>query len=192
MRLLSYSSSPAILEQSTILRNSRSLDYNRHGRNSTAFDYDNKVLSLDVDESDSSTSIFGQHSQPRELSLKTDYCLSFTSTLPHQTNYICRYSFQSQASSLESERKKKIIARVVTVVAIIIFIVCILVVTLTLRLSHKIDELVRLKQLMPKPIQQYPIDDVLLSTLTTTTTATTISPLSRKSWSKYHQQSGLI
>ncbi|CAF1025031.1 unnamed protein product [Didymodactylos carnosus] len=190
MRLLSYSSSPAILEQTTILRETQPLESRRRDRTATAFDYDNYVLSLEADEriSGSSTSIISQRGQARESSLKTDYRLSFTSTLPHQANYIRQYSMHSHTSSVESERKKKIISRIVTVVAIVIFIVCILVVTLTLRLSHKIDELVRLKQLMPKPIQQYPIDGIVSTALTTITTTTraaaATSSLSRTSSSK--------
>ncbi|CAF1409492.1 unnamed protein product [Didymodactylos carnosus] len=162
------SSSPAILEH-TLFRQQPSYETNEQStRRKTTFDYDNYVLSIDYDGQSATSS-----TSSITPSLKTDCRLSLTSTLPNQTT---RNYFHSDTSSIKSERKKKIISRIVTIVTIFIFIVCITLVALTLRLAHKIDELVRLKHLMPKPVQQYRIDDfILLRTPITTTTTTKYS-----------------
>ncbi|CAF4692741.1 unnamed protein product, partial [Rotaria magnacalcarata] len=54
-----------------------------------------------------------------------------------------------------------------------------LLVTLTLRLAHKIDELVRLKQLMPKP-NTFLIISTTTTTTTLATTITTNNPIHRR------------
>lgn len=127
--------------------------------NSTAFDYDNYIVSM-VEDGQST-----ENSSGTEENIKTDYRLSLPSSSHIQT-------YRLNLNSTLSERRKKFITRIITVVAIFLLVVCILLVTLTLRLAHKIDELVRLKQLMPKPNTF-----LLLSTTTTTTTTTTANTL---------------
>lgn len=122
--------------------------------NSTTFDYDNYILSM-VEDGQSS-----ENSSATDDNAKTDYRLSLPSSSQIQT-------YRLNINSTISERRKKFVSRIITVVAIFLLVVCILLVTLTLRLAHKIDELVRLKQLMPKP------NTFLLISTTTTTTATT-------------------
>lgn len=122
------------------------------GNNSTAFDYDNYVVSM-VEDGQST-----ENSSGTEDNIKTDYRLS----LPSSSHI---HTYRLNFNSTLSERRKKFITRIITIVAIFLLVVCILLVTLTLRLAHKIDELVRLKQLMPKPNTF-----LLLSTTTTTTT----------------------
>jgi hypothetical protein len=123
--------------------------------NSTTFDYDNYILSM-VEDGQSSG-----NSSATDDNVKTDYRLSLPSSSQLQT-------YRININSTISERKKKFVSRIITVVAIFLLVVCILLVTLTLRLAHKIDELVRLKQLMPKPNTF-----LLISTTTTTTTTAT-------------------
>ena len=122
--------------------------------NSTSFDYDNYVLST-VEDGQST-----DNSSATDENVKTDYRLSLPSSSQIQT-------FRQNINSNISERRKKFLSRIITIVAIFLLVVCILLVTLTLRLAHKIDELVRLKQLMPKP------NTFLLASSTTTTTTTT-------------------
>lgn len=93
--------------------------------------------------------------------VKTDYRLS----LPSSSQI---HSYRFQINSNLSERRKKFLSRIITIVAIFLLVVCILLVTLTLRLAHKIDELVRLKQLMPKPNTF-----LLLTTTSSPSTSTT-------------------
>jgi preprotein translocase subunit SecG len=126
---------------------------------STTFDYDNYILSM-VEDGQSS-----ENSSGTDDNVKTDYRLSLPSSSQVQT---CRLNINSNLS----ERRKKFLSRIITVVAIFLLVVCILLVTLTLRLAHKIDELVRLKQLMPKP-NTFLLVSSSSTTTTTTTTATT-------------------
>jgi hypothetical protein len=105
---------------------------------STAFDYDNYMLSMMKD----GKSI--QHSLATEDNVQTDYRLSLPSSSQMNT-------YRLNINSTLSESRKKFLSRIITVAAIFIVVVCVLLVTLTLRLAYKIDELVRLKQLMPKP-----------------------------------------
>ena len=107
-------------------------------RNSTTFDYDNYILSM-VEDGQST-----ENSSASEENIKTDYRLS----LPSSSQI---HSYRLNVNSTISERRKKFLTRIITIVAIFLLVVCILLVTLTLRLAHKIDELVRSKQLMPKP-----------------------------------------
>lgn len=107
-------------------------------RNSTSFDYDNFLVSM-FDDGHST-----DRSSNSERNAKTDYRLSLPSSSQLQ-------SYRLNFNSNLSERRKKFLSRIITVVAIFLLVVSILLVTLTLRLAHKIDELVRLKQLMPKP-----------------------------------------
>lgn len=102
-----------------------------------------------------------ENSSLTDENVKTDYRLS----LPSSSQI---HSYRYQINSSISERRKKFLSRIITIVALFLLIVCIFLVTLTLRLAHKIDELVRLKQLMPKPNTFF-----LLSTTTTSTTTTT-------------------
>jgi len=95
--------------------------------------------------------------------VKTDYRLS----LPSSSQI---HSYRFQINSNLSERRKKFLSRIITIVAIFLLVVCILLVTLTLRLAHKIDELVRLKQLMPKPNTF-----LLLTTTSSSSTSTSTS-----------------
>jgi len=120
--------------------------------NSTAFDYDNYILSM-VEDGQST-----ENSSATDDNVKTDYRLSLPSSSQNQT-------YRLNINSNISERRKKFVSRIITIVAIFLLVVCILLVTLTLRLAHKIDELVRLKQLMPKPNTF-----LLISSSTTTTT----------------------
>jgi preprotein translocase subunit SecG len=106
--------------------------------NSTAFDYDNYMLSV-VEDGQST-----ENSSATDDNVKTDYRLSLPSSSHVQT-------YRLNINSNLSERRKKFLSRIITIVAIFLLVVCVLLVTLTLRLAHKIDELVRLKQLMPKP-----------------------------------------
>jgi hypothetical protein len=124
--------------------------------NSTTFDYDNYILSM-VEDGQST-----ENSSATDDNAKTDYRLSLPSSSQIQT-------YRLNINSTISERRKKFVSRIITVVAIFLLVVCILLVTLTLRLAHKIDELVRLKQLMPKPNTF-----LLISTTTTSTTTTAI------------------
>jgi hypothetical protein len=123
-------------------------------RSSTTFDYDNYILSM-VEDGQST-----DNSSASEDNAKTDYRLSLPSSSQNHT-------YRLNINSTISERRKKCLSRIITIVAIFLLVVCILLVTLTLRLAHKIDELVRLKQLMPKPNTF-----LLLSTTTSTTTTT--------------------
>jgi len=120
--------------------------------NSTPFDYDNYILSM-VEDGQST-----ENSSATDDNVKTDYRLSLPSSSQNQT-------YRLNINSNISERRKKFVSRIITIVAIFLLVVCILLVTLTLRLAHKIDELVRLKQLMPKPNTF-----LLISSSTTTTT----------------------
>ena len=124
--------------------------------NSTTFDYDNYILSM-VEDGQST-----ENSSATDDNAKTDYRLSLPSSSQIQT-------YRLNINSTISERRKKFVSRIITIVAIFLLVVCILLVTLTLRLAHKIDELVRLKQLMPKPNTF-----LLISTTTTSTTTTAI------------------
>ncbi|CAF2886615.1 unnamed protein product [Rotaria sp. Silwood2] len=124
-------------------------------RNSTAYDYDNYILSM-VEDGQST-----ENSSATDDNVKTDYRLSLPSSSQIHT-------YRLNLNSTISESRKKFLSRIITIVAIFLLVVCILLVTLTLRLAHKIDELVRLKQLMPKPNTF-----LLISTTTTTTTAAT-------------------
>ena len=128
---------------------------------STTYDYDNYILSM-VEDGQSS-----ENSSATDENVKTDYRLSLPSSSQVQT---CRLNLNSNIS----ERRKKFLSRIITIVAIFLLVVCILLVTLTLRLAHKIDELVRLKQLMPKPNTFLIVSS---STTTTTTAATTTNYL---------------
>jgi len=123
---------------------------------STTFDYDNYILSM-VEDAQST-----ENSSATDDNAKTDYRLSLPSSSQIQT-------YRLNLNSNISERRKKFLSRIITIVAIFLLVVCILLVTLTLRLAHKIDELVRLKQLMPKPNTFL----LISSTTTTTTTSTT-------------------
>ncbi|CAF1137372.1 unnamed protein product [Adineta steineri] len=122
--------------------------------NSTTFDYDNYILSMIGDGQST------DNSSGSDDNAKTDYRLSLPSSSHINT-------YRLNINPAISERRKKFLSRIITIVAIFLLVVCILLVTLTLRLAHKIDELVRLKQLMPKP------NTFLL--ISTTTTATTTS-----------------
>ena len=124
-------------------------------RSSITFDYDNYVLSM-LEERQST-----DHSSASEDHVKTDYRLSLPSSSQIHSYHL------NHANPAISERRKKFLSRIITIVAVFLLVVCILLVTLTLRLAHKIDELVRLKQLMPKP------NTFLLFSTATTTTATT-------------------
>jgi preprotein translocase subunit SecG len=106
-----------------------------------------------------------ENSSATDDNVKTDYRLSLPSSSQIHT---CRLNMNSNIS----ERRKKFLSRIITIVAIFLLVVCILLVTLTLRLAHKIDELVRLKQLMPKP-NTFLLVSSSTTTTTTTTTATT-------------------
>jgi preprotein translocase subunit SecG len=123
--------------------------------NSTTFDYDNYILSM-VEDAQST-----ENSSATDDNVKTDY----RSSLPSSSQI---HTYHLNINSNLSERRKKFLSRIITIVAIFLLVVCILLVTLTLRLAHKIDELVRLKQLMPKPNTF-----LLISSTTTTTTSTT-------------------
>lgn len=123
--------------------------------NSTSYDYDNYILSMVEDGPSSDNS-----SITDEDNVKTDYRLSLPSSSQIHT-------YRLNINSTISERRKKFLSRIITIVAIFLLVVCILLVTLTLRLAHKIDELVRSKQLMPKPNTF-----ILASTSTTTSTTT--------------------
>ena len=102
-----------------------------------------------------------ENSSTTEDNVKTDYRLSLPSSSQLHT-------YRLNINSTISERKKKFLSRIITIVAVFLLVVCILLVTLTLRLAHKIDELVRVKQLMPKPNAL-----LVISTSTTTTPPTT-------------------
>jgi preprotein translocase subunit SecG len=128
--------------------------------NSTAFDYDNYILSM-VEDGQST-----ENSSATDDNVKTDYRLSLPSSSQIQT-------YRLNINSNISERRKKFVSRIITIVAIFLLVVCILLVTLTLRLAHKIDELVRLKQLMPKPNTFL----LISSSSSTTTTPTTMNNL---------------
>lgn len=133
--------------------------------NSTTFDYDNYILSM-VGDGQST-----ENSSATEDNVKTDYRLS----LPSSSHV---HTYRLNINSTISERKKKFLSRIITIVAIFLLVVCILLVTLTLRLAHKIDELVRLKQLMPKPNTFLLISTTTSpSTVTTTTTPSTSDTL---------------
>jgi hypothetical protein len=123
---------------------------------STTFDYDNYILSM-VEDGQTT-----ENSSGTDDNVKTDYRLSLPSSSHIQT-------YRLNINSNISERRKKFVSRIITIVAIFLLVVCILLVILTLRLAHKIDELVRLKQLMPKP------NTFLLMSSSTTTTTTTSS-----------------
>jgi preprotein translocase subunit SecG len=125
---------------------------------STTFDYDNYMLSMVKDGQST------ENSSAAEDNVKTDYRLSLPSSSQMNT-------YRLNINSTISESRKKFLSRIITVVAIFLLVVCILLVTLTLRLAHKIDELVRLKQLMPKPNTF-----LLISTSTTETTTSTTTP----------------
>jgi len=120
--------------------------------NSTTFDYDNYILSMVENRQ------LTENSSASDDNCKTDYRLSLPSSSQIQTYHL-------NINTNISERRKKFLSRIITIVAIFLLVVCILLVTLTLRLAHKIDELVRLKQLMPKPNTF-----LLISSSTTTTT----------------------
>jgi len=105
---------------------------------STTFDYDNYMIPVVKD----GESI--QNSSATEDNVKTDYRLSLPSSSQINT-------YRLNINPTISESRKKFLTRIITVAAIFILVVCVLLVTLTLRLAYKIDELVRLKQLMPKP-----------------------------------------
>ncbi len=129
--------------------------------NSATNDYDNYILSMveDGQSTDNSTAT--------EENAKTDYRLSLPSSSQMQT-------YRLNINSSISERRKKFLSRIITIVAIFLLVVCILLVTLTLRLAHKIDELVRLKQLMPKPntfllVSSTPTTPMFTATTTTNT-----------------------
>ncbi|CAF1284511.1 unnamed protein product [Rotaria sp. Silwood1] len=132
-------------------------------RNSTGYDYDNYILSM-VEDGQST-----ENSSATDDNVKTDYRLSLPSSSQIHT-------YRLNINSTISESRKKFLSRIITIVAIFLLVVCILLVTLTLRLAHKIDELVRLKQLMPKPNTF-----LLISTTTTTTTLATTTTTANNS-----------
>jgi preprotein translocase subunit SecG len=127
--------------------------------NSTTFDYDNYILSMVEDGQ------LTENSSASDDNVKTDYRLSLPSSSQIQTYHL-------NINSNISERRKKFVSRIITIVAIFLLVVCILLVTLTLRLAHKIDELVRRKQLMPKPNTFLLISSTTTTPPPTTTTAT--------------------
>lgn len=133
--------------------------------NSTTFDYDNYILSMAEDGQST------ENSSATDENAKTDYRLSLPSSSQIHT-------YRLNVNTNISERRKKFVSRIITIVAIFLLVVCILLVTLTLRLAHKIDELVRLKQLMPKP------NTFLLISSTTTPSSssmtTTNNPIHRR------------
>lgn len=136
-------------------------------RSSSKFAYSISLLSM----GDDGREVIGSTSENSSLSEengKTDYRLSLPSSSQLQS---CRLNLNSSIS----ERRKKCLTRIITIVAIFLLVVCILLVTLTLRLAHKIDELVRSKQLMPRPNTF-----LLVSSTTTTTTPTTTNPPFRR------------
>lgn len=136
-------------------------DHPSNDNNSTSFDYDNYILSM-VEDGPSS-----DNSSASDDNVKTDYRLSLPSSSQIHT-------YRLNINSNISERRKKFLSRIITIVAIFLLVVCILLVTLTLRLAHKIDELVRSKQLMPKP------NTFLVPTSTTTSTTTTTTNISKR------------
>jgi preprotein translocase subunit SecG len=127
--------------------------------NSTTFDYDNYILSMVEDGQ------LTENSSASDDNVKTDYRLSLPSSSQIQTYHL-------NINTNISERRKKFLSRIITIVAIFLLVVCILLVTLTLRLAHKIDELVRRKQLMPKPNTFLLISSTTTTPPPTTTTAT--------------------
>lgn len=136
-------------------------------KSSSKFAYSISLLSM----GDDGREVIGSTSENSSLSEengKTDYRLSLPSSSQLQS---CRLNLNSSIS----ERRKKCLTRIITIVAIFLLVVCILLVTLTLRLAHKIDELVRSKQLMPRPNTF-----LLVSSTTTTTTPTTTNPPFRR------------
>ena len=143
---------------------------NTNGDNQSAatFDYDNYIVSM-VEDGQST-----ENSSGSDENAKTDYRLS----LPSSSHI---HTYRLNLNSSISERRKKFITRIITIVAIFLLVVCILLVTLTLRLAHKIDELVRLKQLMPKP-------NTFLLVSTTTTTTTTLPPRSSTTMNNFIQR----
>ncbi|CAF2155478.1 unnamed protein product [Rotaria magnacalcarata] len=135
-------------------------------RNSTTYDYDNYILSM-VEDGQST-----ENSSATDDNAKTDYRLSLPSSSQIHT-------YRLNINSTISESRKKFLSRIITIVAIFLLVVCILLVTLTLRLAHKIDELVRLKQLMPKP-NTFLIISTTTTTTTLATTITTNNPIHRR------------
>ena len=106
-------------------------------RNSTTYDYDNYILAMVEDGQSSDNSL------ATDNHVKTDYRLSLPSSSQIHT-------YRINLNPTISDQRKKLLARIITIVAMFLLVVCILLVTLTLRLAHKIDELVRSQQIMPK------------------------------------------
>ncbi|CAF0934132.1 unnamed protein product [Rotaria sordida] len=141
-------------------------------QNSTTYDYDNYILSM-VEDGQST-----ENSSATDDNVKTDYRLSLPSSSQIHT-------YRLNINSTISESRKKFLSRIITIVAIFLLVVCILLVTLTLRLAHKIDELVRLKQLMPKPNTFLLISTTTRTTITTAVTSTNNSTHRRRTLSSF-------
>ncbi|CAF1147942.1 unnamed protein product [Rotaria sordida] len=141
-------------------------------QNSTTYDYDNYILSM-VEDGQST-----ENSSATDDNVKTDYRLSLPSSSQIHT-------YRLNINSTLSESRKKFLSRIITIVAIFLLVVCILLVTLTLRLAHKIDELVRLKQLMPKPNTFLLISTTTRTTITTAVTSTNNSTHRRRTLSSF-------
>ncbi|CAF0910381.1 unnamed protein product [Didymodactylos carnosus] len=101
---------------------------------------------------------------------------------------------KNHRSAADIEREKRIVSRVVSIVGLIIILLCAVIVTLTLKMAPKIDELVRRKSgsnLIHFPSSRIMTTLTMTSTMTTTelsstsnlTNATTTyqSPLYRRS-----------
>lgn len=82
------------------------------------------------------------------------------------------YELKQQRLLAAADRKKRIIARIVSIVGLLIILLCAAIVTLTLKMAPKIDELVRIKagahQLVHIGSRMGPKTTVTMATLTTT------------------------
>lgn len=97
----------------------------------------------------------------------TNYTSSFGSVMDRTPSSLLELKQQRLIAA--ADRKKRIIARIVSVVGLLIIILCAAIVTLTLKMAPKIDELVRSKAGAHHFVP-------IISRITSTTTAST-SPL---------------
>lgn len=83
------------------------------------------------------------------------------------------FELKQQRLLAAADRKKRIIARIVSIVGLLIILLCAAIVTLTLKMAPKIDELVRTQVGAHHLVHLVPRINTPTSTITTSTTTTT-------------------
>ncbi|CAF0798729.1 unnamed protein product [Rotaria sp. Silwood1] len=109
---------------------------------------------------------YQQHQQQTSRKSNTNFTTSIGSIIDRTPTNL--FELKQQRLLAAADRKKRIIARIVSIVGLLIILLCAAIVTLTLKMAPKIDELVRTK------VGAHQLVHIItrMNTSVTTTTAT--------------------